>query len=111
MTEDCLEPRALALLKWRSRRGLLENDLILERFFARHGAQLTQDQADVLQELMALPDPPLLDLLLARTRPDGPLDRPEVHALLQLLRPVGAPNQPEDAAPAAHNAKPEGRTP
>jgi antitoxin CptB len=31
-----LEPALLNKLKWRCRRGLLENDLFIERFFRRH---------------------------------------------------------------------------
>ena len=32
---QCGDPRALSKLRWRCRRGLLENDLLIERFFAR----------------------------------------------------------------------------
>ncbi len=64
-------PQTLGRLKWRCRRGLLENDLFVERFFARHEAELTARQADGLAALMDLPDNDLLDLLLAR-RTDGP---------------------------------------
>jgi antitoxin CptB len=82
-----LGERALSKLKWRCRRGLLENDLLIERFFQRHEASLTVGQAQALNELMELPDNDLLDLLLRRAQPQGELDRPEVMALLQLLRP------------------------
>jgi antitoxin CptB len=82
-----LGERALSKLKWRCRRGLLENDLLIERFFQRHVASLTVGQAQALNELMELPDNDLLDLLLRRAQPQGELDRPEVMALLQLLRP------------------------
>jgi antitoxin CptB len=66
-----LEPQALGRLKWRCRRGLLENDLFVQRFFACHEAELTLRQADGLARLMDLADNDLLDLLLAR-RTDGP---------------------------------------
>jgi hypothetical protein len=36
-----LEPAVLNKLKWRCRRGLLENDLFIERFFRRHEETLT----------------------------------------------------------------------
>ena len=61
-----LDARALSKLHWRCRRGLLENDLFIERFFARHGQSLSAPQAQGLQRLMALSDPDLLDLLMAR---------------------------------------------
>jgi antitoxin CptB len=53
-------------LKWRCRRGLLENDLFLERFFSKYEAVLTVAQAQALLMLMELADNDLLDLLLAR---------------------------------------------
>jgi antitoxin CptB len=34
--ESMLDERALSKLRWRCRRGLLENDLFIERFFHRH---------------------------------------------------------------------------
>lgn len=81
-----LDERALSKLHWRCRRGLLENDLFIERFFKRHGAGLTVAQGEAMNRLMDLSDNDLLDLLLARREPDGELDHPEVHALLALLR-------------------------
>ncbi len=81
-----LDPVALNRLKWRCRRGMLENDLLIERFFARHGHCITARQAEGLQALTDLADNDLLDLLLARREPDGALDRPEVREVLILLR-------------------------
>ena len=81
-----LDEHALGKLRWRCRRGLLENDLVLERFFARHGSRLEAGQAAVLEELMQLADNDLMDLLLARREPWGELDRDEVRQLLALLR-------------------------
>jgi antitoxin CptB len=80
------DPRRLARLKWRCRRGLLENDLLIERFFRRHEEALTPEQAAGLESLMDLADPELLDLLLARSEPQGRLDRSNVHEVLALLR-------------------------
>src|SRR5881227_3216964 len=57
-----LDERALSKLRWRCRRGLLENDLFIERFFDRHAASLTVRQAEALGELMDLADNDLLDL-------------------------------------------------
>ena len=47
-------------LRWRCRRGMLENDLFIERFFERHGASLTDGQARGLLALMELADNDLL---------------------------------------------------
>jgi antitoxin CptB len=61
-----IDARALSKLRWRCRRGLLENDLFIERFFARHAQTLNTRQADALGQLMDLSDNDLLDLLLGR---------------------------------------------
>ena len=61
-----IDARSLSKLRWRCRRGLLENDLFIERFFARHSDTLIARQADALGLLMDLSDNDLLDLLLGR---------------------------------------------
>ncbi len=81
-----LDPVALNRLKWRCRRGLLENDLLIERFFARHGSCITVERAQGLQALTDLADNDLLDLLLARRELEGALDCPEVREVLALIR-------------------------
>lgn len=78
--------RDLSKLKWRCRRGLLENDLFIERFFRQHETRLTEFHAEGLRLLMDLSDNDLLDLLLARKEPADDLDRPDVRAVLALLR-------------------------
>jgi len=64
-----IDDRALSKLRWRCRRGLLENDLLIERFFSTHGTAITTTQAEGLQVLMELSDNDLLDLLLRRIEP------------------------------------------
>ncbi len=89
-TEDALlGPEGLNRLVWRCRRGMLENDIFLERFFRRHAETLTVAQGRCLMELMSLSDNDLLDLHLGRrslAQIDTKLDRPEVVALLGLLQ-------------------------
>jgi antitoxin CptB len=53
-------------LKSDARRGLLENDLILQRFFERYGSQLSLEDGKVLSQLFALEDNDLMDLLIGR---------------------------------------------
>ena len=64
-----LDERALSKLRWRCRRGLLENDLFIEKFFIKHEAGLTVRLAQGLDDLMELSDNDLLDLLLQRREP------------------------------------------
>jgi antitoxin CptB len=84
--DDLLDERSLSKLKWRCRRGLLENDLFIERFFQRHEAHLTVRQAQGLNTLMDLSDNDLLDLLLRRRQPEGELATVDVNEVLQMLR-------------------------
>ena len=81
-----IDERALSKLRWRCRRGLLENDLFIERFFARHEESLTNEQAQGLLVLMDLPDHDLLDLLLARKEPQAELASTEVAQVLRMMR-------------------------
>jgi antitoxin CptB len=81
-----IDPTELNRLRWRCKRGLLENDLFIERFFHEQGDDLTLRHVTGLQPLMDLPDNDLLDLLLARREPEGELDIPEVNEVLALMR-------------------------
>lgn len=73
-------------LRWRARRGLLENDLIITRYLDANEQSLTDLEVGVLTRLFELGDNELLDLLLARKEPDEELNLPEVHAVLAKLR-------------------------
>jgi antitoxin CptB len=53
-------------LRWRARRGLLENDLMLTRYLDRYESSLSNEQVIGLDELLDLTDNDLMDLLLAR---------------------------------------------
>lgn len=55
-------------LHWRSRRGLLELDLLLQRFFAEKFEQLDEEGLFALQEVLLLPDLMLLDLCQNKTQ-------------------------------------------
>jgi antitoxin CptB len=80
------DPAKRARLRWRSRRGLLENDLILTRFLDAHEDQLSDEEVDALTRLLTLPDNDLMSLLLGQNAPETELDLPHVHALLARLR-------------------------
>ena len=80
------DPLKRARLRWRARRGLLENDLIITRFLDKHEVTLTDEEVDAFSHLMDLADNELMDLLLARKEPSGATDLPHVHALLARLR-------------------------
>jgi antitoxin CptB len=74
--------RDLERLKWRSRRGLLELDLIFERFWSKAGLEMAEGDAAALERLLALPDNDLLDLVMGRAEiPDAHL-----RAMVEKLR-------------------------
>ncbi|KMY85239.1 YgfY protein [Candidatus Paraburkholderia calva] len=82
------DPLRRTRLRWRARRGLLENDLIFESFFSKYEEQLSDADVAALTCLLELSDNELMDLLLARTEPEGDLATPDVARLLQMLRTV-----------------------
>jgi antitoxin CptB len=80
------DPAKRARLRWRARRGLLENDLILTRFLDAHEEEMTDDEVDAFSRLMELSDNTLMDLLMAKKQPDIEIDFPHVRALLVRLQ-------------------------
>ena len=74
-------------LRWRTRRGLLENDILFSRLLdSRAETGFLESEIAALDRLLDLTDPVLLDLVLGRTQPEGELDTPEVVALLAEIR-------------------------
>jgi len=81
-----LDARDLARLRWRARRGLLENDLILTRFLDRCEAELTHTDVAALMRLFEMGDHDLLDVLLGRAELSGALATADVQALVARMR-------------------------
>ena len=77
--------RALSKLRWRCRRGLLENDLFIERFFNRHATDMTVGQARGMYILMDLSDNDLMDLLMKRKPLESEMATEEVSEVLSML--------------------------
>ncbi len=71
-------------LRWRCRRGMLENDLILERFLDARGEAISDREIAVLDRLLDLSDNELWDLLSGRQEPEDAAVKP----LLETLRTV-----------------------
>jgi antitoxin CptB len=67
---------------------LLENDLIIERFFQTYGDQLEEADIQALEVILSLSDNDLLDLLLARTALPADLTSPATSKILSWLRSV-----------------------
>ena len=80
-----LGERALSKLRWRCRRGLLENDLFIERFFNRYATQMTVGQARGMYILMDLSDNDLMDLFMKRKPLGADIESEEVSEVLTLI--------------------------
>ncbi len=56
----------LERVRWRSRRGLLELDIVLGRFIESHYLQLNESEQQAFEELLDMPDNPLWDMIAGR---------------------------------------------
>ena len=72
---------ALDRLRWRCRRGMLENDLILTRFLDARGEAISEREIAGLHRLLDLSDNELWDLLSGRQEPDDAAVAPLLEAL------------------------------
>src|SRR5829696_9589141 len=75
------DARSGARLRWRCRRGMLENDLILTRFLDARGDALGESEVAALDRLLDLGDNELWDLLSGRSEPADAMLRPIVALL------------------------------
>jgi antitoxin CptB len=66
--EEVGDPR-LARLRWRCRRGMLELDVVLQRFLAAHVASLSDTELDAFERLLQTPDPELLGYVQGTCEP------------------------------------------
>lgn len=73
-------------LRWRARRGLLENDLIITRFLDQYEADLTDTDVAALTLLFEMSDNDLLDVLLGRQEPSGEYDTPDLRRLVAVMQ-------------------------
>ncbi len=58
--------KALERARWRCRRGMLELDIVLQRFLDRDYLQLNNQQLEQFERLLDLPDNDLWDLITGR---------------------------------------------
>ncbi|HEY5367199.1 MAG TPA: succinate dehydrogenase assembly factor 2 [Casimicrobiaceae bacterium] len=75
------DPIYLARLRWRCRRGMLENDIVLSRFLAARGGTLDATMLQALDRALDLPDGELWDLIARRAETADPALQPIVDAL------------------------------
>ncbi len=77
-----MDAREIERLRWRSRRGLLELDLLFERFWKTAATQLKDDEHANLVRLLAMPDNDVLDMVMGRT----PSPDPGIESVIRRLQ-------------------------
>lgn len=76
--------RELERARWRCRRGLLELDILLERFMDEHYAILGENELRQFEMLLDIPDNDLWDMIMQRQQAWDP----SVQPVLRLLQTV-----------------------
>jgi antitoxin CptB len=71
-------------LRWRCRRGMLENDLIITRYLDENEGRLTRENIDGLYQLMELSDNELWDIFSGRQE----YSLPHLNELVDALRNI-----------------------
>ena len=79
-----MDDRQLERLKWRSRRGLLELDLLFTRFWQQSASRLNETDMRALDRLLQFPDNDILDMVMARQACTDAQITPVIHQLQQL---------------------------
>jgi succinate dehydrogenase flavin-adding protein (antitoxin of CptAB toxin-antitoxin module) len=77
----------LERLRWHCRRGLLELDLVLERFMAQYAGRLGAEEAQLLAELLQYPDNDLWEVVSGRSERYDPRHRDIVARLRAAWEP------------------------
>lgn len=75
-----------ARLRWRARRGMLENDLIITRFLDAYEDSLTEADVASLTKLFAMDDTKLLDVLLGSQQLQGEYDDKNIKRLVDIMK-------------------------
>ncbi len=70
-------------IRWRTRRGMLELDIVLGRFVERHYAELDGAGRAAFDALLDMPDVELWDMITGKATPAA-----ECLAVLQMLQAV-----------------------
>ena len=76
-----MDATELSRMRWRCRRGMLENDLILTRFLDARGGTSSAADVAALDRLLDLADGELWDLIAGRAEPGDVELLPMVAAL------------------------------
>jgi antitoxin CptB len=81
MADTAPDAAAQHRLRWKCRRGLLELDLVLDRFLHQKAAGLDAGTLELLNELLDYPDNDLWDIVNGRSEDFAPRHKPLVDVL------------------------------
>ena len=73
-------------LRWRARRGMLENDIVLERFLDAHQERLDEEEIAGLERLLEQGDKDLFELIRGHAQLKPGLDDPATQRVLAMLQ-------------------------
>ncbi len=73
--------KELERARWRCRRGLLELDIVLQRFMVKHYVQLSETELQQFATLLDLSDNDLWDMITTRKEPEDASLRPVLRLL------------------------------
>jgi len=76
--------KELDRVRWRCRRGMLELDIILQRFVDKHYTQLNEAELQQFDTFLNLPDNDLWDMITAKKK----IEDIKLQPMLQLLQIV-----------------------
>ena len=74
--------KELDRVRWRCRRGMLELDIVLQRFVDKHYTQLNETELQQFDTLLNLPDNDLWDMITTRKK----VGDTKLQPILQLLQ-------------------------
>jgi len=74
--------KELDRVRWRCRRGMLELDIVLQRFVDKYYAQLSEDELQQFDTLLNLPDNDLWDMITTKKE----VGDVKLQSMLQLLQ-------------------------
>ena len=74
--------KSIERIRWRARRGMLELDILLEKFIGGYYTHLDKGDMRVFEELLDMPDNELWDMIAGKQETMNP----EHRALLEKIR-------------------------
>jgi antitoxin CptB len=74
--------KELDRIRWRCRRGMLELDIVLQRFVDKHYMQLNKTELKYFDTLLSLPDNDLWDMITSKKE----VEDIKLQPVLQLLQ-------------------------